>query len=470
MRVRIEMDVKGNVNVSQNPLVSREVSRKFPIESTAILDYEERPLVPPNASQSSEVVASQRYYHEAASESVLNKTDSKRQLRPELRLATVRRETLPETIYSDDNYFTHEELSLLKSPVSSLSVDRLLPPEAVVQGDRYEISEEALCSVLNLTSVDEGKVESKVTEVSETAVRFQIEGELQGSVDGVNTRLRVLGKLTYDRNEQTCTWLALAVHETRDIGRAEPGFDVSATIKMIRRSMDQPQALPAEPPGVDLLADIPGDRMYVELRSRFAGAGTMLDRRWRMIDDRPGAAILRMVDYDISIAQCNLRPLVDLPADKPLTLATYQNSVRTTLGDKVRRLVEGDERTSAQGLTVLRVVADGETQGVPIRWIMMHFADESGRRVQATFTMSADQVEAFAGSDAQLADSLRFLKRPTLQDKTPQDKTVMDPDGVTLNAGDPEGAIQEIARATDRSDSASSATDQPPPVSASDLR
>ncbi len=468
MRVRIEMDVKGNVTVSQNPLVNRNVNQKFPIDSTATLDYEERPLVPPGASKSTEVIASQRYYHEASSESVLNKTSSKRELRPEMRVALVRRETLPETVYSADHYFTHDELALLKSPVSSLSVDRLLPAEAVLAGDRYRVSDEALCSMLNLSSVDAGEVESTVTEVSEQAVRFQIEGELEGSVDGVNTRLRLLGKMTFDRREQTCTWLALAIHETRDIGRAEPGFDVSATIKMVRRPLDGPKGLPAEPPQVDLLADIPRDRMYVELRSRFVAVGTMLDRRWRMINDRPGAAILRMIEHDISIAQCNLRPLVELPADKPLTLERFQSGVRTTLGDKLRRLVEGDQRTSAQGLTVLRVVADGETKGVPIRWIMMHFADEAGRRVQATFTMSADQIEAFAGSDVQLAESLRFLQLPTQPTETPDD-----PRGVTMESAAADGSPSRVAQARPLRDSdsdRSSADRDQPPVSASDLQ
>ena len=43
----------------------------------------------------------------------------------------------------------------------------------------------------------------------------------------------------------------------------------------------------------------------------------------------------------------------------------------------------------------------------------MHFSNEEGRRVQATFTMSADRAEQFGADDLQLADSLRFLGRET---------------------------------------------------------
>jgi len=58
---------------------------------------------------------------------------------------------------------------------------------------------------------------------------------------------------------------------------------------------------------------------------------------------------------------------------------------------------------------VMRVTAQGTVQGVPIQWIMMHFSDDSGRRVLATFTMDGKSVDDFAGSDIQLASTLRFL-------------------------------------------------------------
>ena len=47
---------------------------------------------------------------------------------------------------------------------------------------------------------------------------------------------------------------------------------------------------------------------------------------------------------------------------------------------------------------------------------MMHFSDDSGRRVLATFTMSEDRVESFAGADTQLANSMRLLKVSNARD------------------------------------------------------
>jgi len=57
----------------------------------------------------------------------------------------------------------------------------------------------------------------------------------------------------------------------------------------------------------------------------------------------------------------------------------------------------------------MRVTANGAAENVPIRWVVLHFSDDSGRRVLATFTMEGDHVEAFAGADEQLASSLRMV-------------------------------------------------------------
>ena len=43
---------------------------------------------------------------------------------------------------------------------------------------------------------------------------------------------------------------------------------------------------------------------------------------------------------------------------------------------------------------------------------MLHFSDDTGRRILATFTMEGDHIEAFAGSDIQLASTLRFTELP----------------------------------------------------------
>ena len=359
LRVRIEIDVKGNVNVARNPLDSDSKTDTLPIESVATLDYEERPLMPSNADDRSEVVAGERYYHEAKSSSVLSKTKLNKTLRDPLRHVVVNRESLPETLYSQENFFTQDELSLLRCPVSSLAVDHLLPSEPVAVGDRYELDRDALTSVLNLTAIESGDVTGEVVEVNANDVRFSLKGEFEASVDGVPTRIRLVGKMTFDRESATCTWLALALHETREIGRSEPGFDVAATIRMVRRPMERRVALPEKPAVVRFGQPVPRRRLFVEVRCNEIATGAMMHRNWKMIRDLRGSAVIRRIDHETSVAQCNLRSLSRLPAGATLSLTDFQADVRSSLGDQLTRISEGDQRITAQGLRVLRVVADG---------------------------------------------------------------------------------------------------------------
>jgi hypothetical protein len=136
----------------------------------------------------------------------------------------------------------------------------------------------------------------------------------------------------------------------------------------------------------------------------------MMDRRWRMMSDLPGTAMMRMIENDRSVAQCDFRPLVALEPGTQWTLEAFQADVKRTLGEQLSDLVEAQERLSPSGLRVLRVTAAGAVQGVPIQWVMLHFSDDTGRRVLATFTMEADHAEVFAGSDMQLASTLRFTE------------------------------------------------------------
>ncbi len=445
-RVRIEMNAEGNVNVPGNPLVSRRSKQKLPIKSDAVFDYEERLRRPAGADASSVVTFAERYYHEAKNSSRLNRSHREIRLRESVRETIVRREVLPEVIYATDDYFTHDELELLRLPASSVAVDLLLPGEAVQVGRKYMPTGDALVSVLNLTSVEASDVEAEIVSITEADAKIHFRGQVDGSVDGVPTVIRTIGKLVFDRVMGTCTWLAMAVHETREIGIAEPGFDVTATIKMLRAPLSKTIALGAEPKSWSITAPIPADRLYVELRSDEVGFAVLMDRRWRMMSDLPGAAMMRMIDSDRSIAQCDFRLLASLEAGSQWTLEALQQDVKRTLGEQLGELIEVDQRVSDGGLRVLRVTAHGAVQGVPIQWIIMHFSDDSGRRLLATFTMEGNQIAEFAGSDLQLANSLRLIDRAQVQ-QSASAQPDSDPTARTANVG--ENLENEVQSASD---------------------
>ena len=410
-RVRIEFGAEGNVNLPDDPLVSRDSRVRLPMKTSALFDYEERFRRPRGAHPDSYVTYAERYYHEAKNIGTVNRNEIRSELRPSVRSTVVRRETLPEVIYAADDYFRQEELELIRLPASSVAIESLLPADAVAVGSTYEIDKDVLASVLNLTSIESSGVTAEVKSIVESEAKIQFRGKVEGSVDGVPTVMHLLGKLTFDRVLRMSTWLAMAIHETREIGRAEPGFDVKATVRMLRKPLQRTIALDAKPAPIDLTLAIPEERLYVESTSRELGFSVLMDRRWRMMRDVPGAAMMRMIDDDRSVAQCDFKSLATLQPGAQWTLEAFTRDVRQTLGDQLRDLIEADQRVSDGGLRVLRVTAAGAVQGVPIQWVLLHFSDDHGRRLLATFTMEAGQAAEFAGADLQLASSLRLVER-----------------------------------------------------------
>lgn len=414
-RVRLEMDVRGNVHVPENALVSRKKRKQVPITSRAEFDYEERLRLPEGIDDVSVVTAAERFYFQAESTSQLNRNESKLTLREGVRRVVVRRDLLPETIYSPDDYFTHQELQLLQVPTSSLAVDSLIPQTAIRAGEPFEVDREAMRMLLNLSVIDRHEVTGELVDADANVAKIQLTGELAGWVDGVETEIRVVGKLTFDRRLGATTWLAIAVHETRDISRALPGFDVTATVKMLRQPGDRPAGLPAEPPEIAISEPVPAERTLVSLTSQELGFSALMDRRWRMMRDVPGSAMMRMLEHDRGIAQCDIRPLAVLPEGRVWSLEGLQRDARRTIGNRLTEIVDADEGVTETGLRGLQVTAHGQVDGISIRWVLIHLADEQGRRMLATFTIESDRLDDFAGSDVQFANSFTFADTPPPQ-------------------------------------------------------
>ncbi len=417
-RVRMEIEVKGNVNSVADPLVRGGKKQTLPLDAKLTLDYEERFLRPVAAARDSTIIAVERHFQEAVGTSKLSRTNQDITLRDSVHDVIARRDLLPETIYSQDDYLTHEEVDLLRTPIASTAIDALVPQQMMRPGEKARMLPADLASFFNLSSVASSEVEMEMVSATESEAKLQLRGKIDGSVSGVPTQLRVVGKLTLDRHVGSVTWAAIAIHETREIGNAEPGFDVTATIRMVRKPLSKVQTLPESPAKIAFDAMPPQDRLLVAMSSENVGVQGLMDRRWRVMKDLPGEAIMRMIENDQTIAQLNLKPLARLPEGHQLTLEAFQQDVQKTLGDRFGELIESREGLTDGGLRMLRVVVGGRVEGVPIQWIMMHLSDDNRHRVLATWTMDGDSVPQLAGSDIQLAASLQLTGDSKDSDKS----------------------------------------------------
>jgi len=403
-RVRVEMDIEGNINVPRNALVSKETATQVPVNSRSVLDWEERII---GFASDRTAHAAECFYYEARSTGKVGKKEHTLQLRPQSQHIRVQREEPKWVVYSPTVYLDGQELDLVKVPASSLAIDALLPRVAVAIGDTYQPEQSVLAKLLSLAAVQSSDVTGEVVEMNDKSARIHFTGKIEGSVAGVPTTIDLVAKLVFDRELACCTWLAVAIREAREIGRSEPGFDIAGTIRMIRKPLDAPVRLPAAP--ASDMGSIPADRLYSELASVPVGYAALMDRRWKIMTDVPGSSMMRMIQDDTGIAQCDLRPLGKMAAGVQLTLEAFVSESRVSMGDRFVEVLQSREEVNEAGLRVLRVAVQGAVQNVPVQWIFIHFSDDSGRRLLATMTVSNDHLDVFAGSDEQLTASLRFL-------------------------------------------------------------
>lgn len=400
-RVRIEMDLQGNVNLARNELVSKKQARQLPLDFSSVTDYEER-LYRDNAQTATR---SRRYYYEALSEGETAGTPQRIDLRDSARHVAAHLGQGACVRYATSAYLTHEELNLLHLPMNSMAVSRWLPADAIAQGESYALDRDALADVLDLDAVQDSDVQGTLVGLDADAAKLQLKGKVQGSVAGVPTEIDLAGKITFDLHSRTCTWVALALREQREIGKAEPGFEIAATIKMVRKPLDKAthvsdRPLPAEPPV---------EKLLVNLYSTPGRYGVLMDRHWQMIRQSKSLSRMRMVRDDRDIAQCDVRHLPSLEPGVQITLEGLQADIRQSLGKQFSEFLRADEEVNSSGLRIVRLHALGAVQGVPVQWVFAHCSDDTGRRILATFTLAADKIEAFGGADEQFVQSLRFI-------------------------------------------------------------
>lgn len=417
-RVRMEMTLEGNVNVPKNALVSKERAKQMPVRGTSTIDFEERITFNTN----NRPAAAKRYYYEANSDTTISGNASLRQLRKTTTRTLAHLSNGPEIIVSHKEFLTHDEIELLHTPICSLAIDAILPTKPVSKGDSWSINDERLASLLNLDAVQQSTLVGEVAAIETDAVKLQLKGRVDGSIDGVPTSLDLAGKATFDRRSSSVTWLALAVREVREIGRAKPGFEIGATIKLVRQPLEKPNAILDEEP-IDLAAGISPRQLLVQIESAAGKFTAFMDRDWRVISDKAGLTTLRMVTDDKAISQCEIRPLPNLKAGEQLTLEAYQAEIKKSLEQRFGEFIEAEEGLNGGNLRTMRVAVQGQVQDVPVQWVFLQFSDDNGRRLGATFTVESANVETFGGSDAQLANSLYFHSNSTSQPASNQAAT-----------------------------------------------
>jgi hypothetical protein len=262
--------------------------------------------------------------------------------------------------------------------------------------------------------VTENKLECRLKKVEDQTAFLEMSGTVSGSVGGAASDLDVNAKVNFDLSQRRITWLAMSIQESRAVGHAEPGFEVTARVRVSISSLASSPELSDEIVAALPLKADDGSTLLTCTSADKAFQFTY-PRAWRVMVDRFDVTVLRYVDRGELIAQCNLSRLPDAAPGKMLSMESFQADIQKSLAKNFGQFVEAKQFETARGLRALRVVVAGLASELPIQWIYYHLTDDDGRQASLVFTMDGKVAERFGGEDQSLISALEILPIPQKQ-------------------------------------------------------
>jgi len=400
-QVVVLLEVGGDVKLVEDGKVKR-----VKMSAVGNLAYDEKSLELPTGSD--RCLRSVRYYNKATAVIKVGDGGVKPTLRNDRRLVGVEADGPTVTLFSPEGTLSRTELDLIDVLGNSLLLDRLLPEKPVAIGDSWKVPKDVVTALLGLNAVAKSDVECTLSEVTDTAARVALAGQVEGAIDGVSTEIALKAKYRFDREINRVVWLGLLVKEVRSIGHVGTGVDAVARLQVqIRPQTESPRLADAALKTLSL--EPTAELTPLGYDSAANGWQFTHDRCWFVTSDEHDLVVLRMIDRGELVAQCNVASLAKAAADRQPSLKGFQEDVKKALGENFGQFRKAEQWASEQDYRVYRVVVQGEASGLPIHWHYYLIAEERGRQVVFAFTVEEKLIEQFGEADAKLVGTLRFV-------------------------------------------------------------
>lgn len=409
-RTKVVLELDGKLKIKElNPKEGEDELRSSEVKGKSTLEYYEQ-----IALDGSQAFAASREFTIARTENWVAGSASSFELDDSRRKIVALDGDSGWKQFCPKESLTHRESELVQAPINTACLELLLPVEPAKPDASWVLSTSDAAHLFNLEAVHKSNISSRVTKVEKGKAHIEVSGELDGTANSVPTQISVKGSYQVSVGKQCAvvTWLGVSLQETRAISALEPGFTVTARVRVLRAETDRPSYFsPAELTAMAAKED-PG-RWLVKIESLSGGYSMLADRRWKMFADSGDQAILRMIENNTIIAQCNIMHLVELKDGQQLTLDGLQEDIRRELGESFQQFLESSEKVVSSNLRLIRCVAMGMREDVPIQWVYAHISDDSGKRIALVYTMGGNVTDKFAASDEQMTSSFQLLERPT---------------------------------------------------------
>lgn len=310
-----------------------------------------------------------------------------------------------------------QEMEMLDVPGNAAFVADLLPKEPIAKDATWKPEDAALTKILVIDAISQAGVVSRVDSVDGDNVSLVAEGDVAGAASGVATDVKLRARTVFSLKERRPLTFAMTWREVRSIAHAEPGFDVTATVRLAVSRIDESEAL-----ADDRIAALPKkyrlEMGLLKYESPTKDFRFVQDRRWFVTAPDETGVVLKLIDRGELIAQCSLVRLPRLQEKEEYTLDDYKAEVQEKLGESFGRFVDTREFETKHGVHVMKLHVDGHAQELEMRWIYYHLSEPTGRRVAMIFVYEPQFETTFGDADRWVVENFEFLNAAD-DEKTP---------------------------------------------------
>lgn len=381
-------------------------ARSLKLDVEGKIQYLERRL--PGTGRDAEALRSVRYYELATAKIDVQGQKTFARGRDKHRLIVA--ECTPEglSLHSPTDHLMPSELELLNSPGDCLPVCALLPDSAVEVGETWTPDRWVLQSLTGLEAVLKSELTCKLESVADDLASISFKGKIDGATVGAQTEISVTGTFQFRLNDHFISQLELEQSEKRSVGSVSPGMKVTANVNWNRELAEAPGPLTDQ-----VLASIP---LETKPESKFLSfeppwdVRLLLPRDWYVFHQTNQVAVLRLLDKGSLIAQVNISKIPSVKAGSHTSEEQFQQDIRTSLGEKLVKILRAENLAPSDGKYIHRVTVAGKVNEIPVQWIYYLCADPSGRQISFVFTVDEKLVDQLNNRDTDIILSLEFLK------------------------------------------------------------
>jgi hypothetical protein len=400
------LETRVSVSGTAQFAIEKTKSVSHPISAEATLKYRERRL--PGAGRDAEALRGLRRYEDLQSEIRVAEHVTTTRLREDRRLivANGRREGI--FFYSPTGPLTAAELELLRAPADGLGLAGLLPATPVAVGETWTPPSWVAQMLTDTEAASKAELSCTLATVEDDTAKVTLDGLVEGASSGSSCNVQLKGFFLFDLKSGRMTRAELDQTEKRSIGPVSPGMKITAKAIVARTVTNdaaglgdaEAAAVPLEPPAALTLLRFRAP-WNVELEH---------DRSWRVFQQSPQVAVLRLLDKGTFVAQCNLAPVRAAAPGEHVTEKQFEDDIRDSLGARLKSIEQRETVPTDDGRFVFRVVAAGRSNDVPVTWIYYLCAAPDGEQVSFVFAVETSLRPKLEPRELAMVKSVKFLK------------------------------------------------------------